>query len=492
MAVREYWIQLENHPWDTVPWNIDRQNGQIANPHPATRRLVSPVTGVARDVTMFRPLPEDALLLRRYTPNWAAPADQKANPWDLNEPDPTDQGTMGTIPGPTIEMNLGDTVLIHFRNLDLRAEKELNARVHSLHTHGLVYDSRYDGAFPITAPDPEQPVGDEAPLWASVGEFRYKRGDRVPPGATFTFVWHAPWPTNVGIFEYHDHSICDAVNVSRGAIGFVVVHDPAERDDVLIRSTDLPGGSPIGSPIVGWCLDAPTRVRTLPTSFGPNTVFPGAAGMAIDPAHLDIEFDYDLLHATIRPGSEPLCLPFFRDPPALAQHLILFHHLVGSTNDLINGRAFTGNTPTFVTGLATRNRFGVGAMGSDFHTFHLHGHRWVLQGPGGVGLRAIARYPQEVPVSQFEDVRTLGPSDSFQISVPQGSLFGAVFPGGGASGLGEWHLHCHVLEHMMNGMMSSFLVIRGGELALLPNGAPCGEKMSTPTRPPRGPMEMGS
>lgn len=492
MAVREYWIQLENHPWDTVPWNIDRQTGRVINPHPVTRRLVSPVTGVVRDVKMFRPLAEDALILRRYTPNWAAPADQKVNPWDLNEPDPTDRGTMGTIPGPTIEAELGDTVLIHFRNLDRREGKELNSRVHSLHTHGLVYDSRYDGAFPLAAPDPEQPVGNEAPLWESVGEFKYKRGDRVPPGATFTYVWHAAWPTNVGIFEYHDHSICDVVNISRGAIGFVVVHDPGERDDVVIRRSDLPDGSPTGSPIVQGCLYAPTRVPTLPNSFGPNTVFPGAAGVEINPADLDIKFDDDLLHATITPGTEPLCLPFFRNPPARAQHLILFHSLLGSPNDLLNGRAFIGNTPTFVTGLDTRNRFGVGAMGSDFHTFHLHGHRWVLQGPRGVSLRPMERNPQDIAVSQFEDVRTFGPSDSFQMSIPQGSFFGSVFPWGGASGLGEWHLHCHVLAHMMNGMMSSFMVIRGGELALLPNGAPCPESLSSTTSPTTGPMHMGS
>jgi hypothetical protein len=37
---------------------------------------------------MYKPLPNDALLLRRYTVNWAAPDDRKINPWDINEPDP--------------------------------------------------------------------------------------------------------------------------------------------------------------------------------------------------------------------------------------------------------------------------------------------------------------------------------------------------------------------------------------------------------------------
>ena len=40
--------------------------------------------------------------------------------------------------------------------------------------------------------------------------------------------------------------------------------------------------------------------------------------------------------------------------------------------------------------------------------------------------------------------------------------------------LGEWHMHCHVLNHMMTGMMGSLLIIKGGELAFgLPSGVPC-------------------
>src|SRR5262249_39580865 len=31
--------------------------------------------------------------------------------------------------------------------------------------------------------------------------------------------------------------------------------------------------------------------------------------------------------------------------------------------------------------------------------------------------------------------------------------------------IGEWHMHCHVLEHMMMGMMGSLLVVTGGTFA---------------------------
>ena len=66
----------------------------------------------------------DALIFRRYTPNWAAPDDRKVNPWDINELDPTDNGTMGTIPGPVIECSVDDSVTVHFRNMDMRTPQQ--------------------------------------------------------------------------------------------------------------------------------------------------------------------------------------------------------------------------------------------------------------------------------------------------------------------------------------------------------------------------------
>ena len=89
----EYWLQLENHWWDVSPNNIDRTAGlQIqaipGNAPPVVKTLTSPVTGVTTNHTMCKPLPEEALIIRRYTAGWAAPDDRKLNPWDLNEPDP--------------------------------------------------------------------------------------------------------------------------------------------------------------------------------------------------------------------------------------------------------------------------------------------------------------------------------------------------------------------------------------------------------------------
>ena len=130
----DIWIQLENRAWDVSPFNIDRVTGQSVAASPVPKVIVSPETGVTRTRNMWKPLAEDALILRRYTPNWAAPADRKVNPWDLNELDPTDNGTMGTIPGPVIECNLGETVTVHFRNKDARAGKTTYVSLHGLET----------------------------------------------------------------------------------------------------------------------------------------------------------------------------------------------------------------------------------------------------------------------------------------------------------------------------------------------------------------------
>src|SRR5260370_20733479 len=111
-------------------------------------------------------------------------------------------------------------------------------------------------------------------------------------------------------------------------------------------------------------------------------------------------------------------------------------------------------------------------MGSDFHTFHIHGHRWIIPGPDGTDLPTIQNSVQKRAVSQFEDTRVFGPANSFAFTVhedPGIPSFMRAEPS-----VGEWHMHCHVLNHMMTGMMGSLLVIRGGEIVLeLPRGKPC-------------------
>ena len=79
---------------------------------------------------------------------------------------------------------------------------------------------------------------------------RYKQGIAFLPGGTFTYVWEARGPASAGVWSYHDHSICDMENVSLGAIGMIVVHNPADKEnEVKITADRLPDGSWTGSPV---------------------------------------------------------------------------------------------------------------------------------------------------------------------------------------------------------------------------------------------------
>jgi plastocyanin len=186
----------------------------------------------------------------------------------------------------------------------------------------------------------------------------------------------------------------------------------------------------------------------------------GEIALAINPALLQIK---------------GFCFPVFKKPPAQALYLFLFHELTGQPGMCINGRTYLGNTPSVVGGTSTRMKFGVVGMGNAFHTFHLHGHRWIVPGPSGTTQGAIQGSTQNHAVSQFEDTRTFGPANSFSFFI--NGATGSFMRAGGkgpAESKGEWHLHCHVLQHMMDGMMGSLLIVDEGDSAFLPIGTDCG------------------
>src|SRR5438105_4088400 len=95
----------------------------------------------------------------------------------------------------------------------------------------------------------------------------------------------------------------------------------------------------------------------------------------------------------------------------------------------IDGRAFVGNTPVFRAKVGQLVQWDVMAMGSDFHTFHVHGHRWMT--PGGVS----------------RDTQTVGPAESFRIQWREDAP-------------GTWLYHCHVEDHMAHGMIGIYRVSR--------------------------------
>ncbi|CAL1241181.1 multicopper oxidase domain-containing protein [Candidatus Methylocalor cossyra] len=102
-------------------------------------------------------------------------------------------------------------------------------------------------------------------------------------------------------------------------------------------------------------------------------------------------------------------------------------------NHLANGKQFPlWTNPTLGARQGEKIRFHVLGMGTAFHTFHLHGHRWLTPG-----------------TTELIDTVNIGPL----------SRHAFVVEAGEGVGPGEWHYHCHVAQHMQSGMMGDFRVV---------------------------------
>ncbi|GAA5145520.1 multicopper oxidase domain-containing protein [Nocardioides marinquilinus] len=82
------------------------------------------------------------------------------------------------------------------------------------------------------------------------------------------------------------------------------------------------------------------------------------------------------------------------------------------------------------------------ALGSELHTWHLHGHTWA---DNRTGVLADVPWADDVAVI---DNKTIGPGDSFGFQVIAGDM----------SGPGHWMLHCHLQTHSDMGMVTFFHV----------------------------------
>lgn len=120
-------------------------------------------------------------------------------------------------------------------------------------------------------------------------------------------------------------------------------------------------------------------------------------------------------------------------PVADVENVLVMHDLYADTVpglvqdfDCFNGYAFLGNTPTFHARVGQRVRWRVIALGKEFHAFHLHGHRWQSGG-------------------RFVDTEVVGPATSLTLDYVEDKP-------------GEWLYHCHVVDHMMGGMVGYYVV----------------------------------
>lgn len=278
---REYWVGAVPATWNFVPNGRNAIEGQTYTAAETTIRTV---------------------LFREFSRGW-----RKLLP-------PERPQTHGFL-GPLIRADVGDRILVHFRNMD-----DEFGRPHSMHFHGVHYDVASDGSF--------------VPLHSGPG-------GNVRPGETFTYELTAG-RDSVGAWPYHDHSPSMMDSIRGGLYGALSIRDPRKRR----------------------------------------------------PRH---EFTV-----------------FFGE-----------HHGFMT----INGRAFVGNTPVFRAKVGDLVQWNVLTLGDQFHTFHIHGHRW-RQRDGA-----------------FVDTRTVGPAESFSVRFREDAP-------------GTWLYHCHVESHMVQGMIGLYRVDR--------------------------------
>lgn len=180
----------------------------------------------------------------------------------------------GQIPGPTIDVRLGDTIVVTLTNrieetlstipgVDAQTRERLAASAASFHIHGQAIPASMDGvdAHPGTR------------LVRSVAE----------PGGSFTYRMRAAFP---GTWHYHDHVLGfdGGEGIARGLYGSVVVRNGGEPQPATVLDMHLldagvnggrglPGEVPAGAPfdVVVVGLDSAIWIVT----FGDQTLVVG-------------------------------------------------------------------------------------------------------------------------------------------------------------------------------------------------------------------------
>ena len=121
------------------------------------------------------------------------------------------------------------------------------------------------------------------------------------------------------------------------------------------------------------------------------------------------------------------------EPVPDREYVLAFHSFLPPATGLrraffcVNGRSFTGVTPNMTARVGDDVQMHIFGIDNDFHTFHIHGHRW--EEPGG----------------NVVDNKTFGPGDSFGVRFTEDNP-------------GHWLYHCHVFSHLHDGMSGWYFV----------------------------------
>lgn len=202
-------------------------------------------------------------------------------------------------------------------------------------------------------------------------------GTMIQVGQSYTYEWQVR-PNSVGTWVYHDHSSPQMSDPGGSGSGDEDDGDGGDGGDENSGSMQMELGASLG--LFGFLVLTDGSVTPVDREF--------------------FTFLHDMYQS---------------DVPVLSQDF-----------DCFNGNAFVGNTPTLQARVGDKVRWHIGALGTEFHAFHVHGHRWSYGG-------------------SFTDTMMLGPSVATSFEFTEDNP-------------GRWLYHCHVGDHMMGGMSGLYVV----------------------------------
>lgn len=153
----------------------------------------------------------------------------------------------GRIPGPTLRLNVGDTVIVRLVNeLDHPA---------GIHWHGIELANSADGTEVTQNP--------------AVAKFATPPTPPAPAGGTYLYKFKVPRP---GLYWYHPHHHHSTNRVFRGLYGMIIVADPNEA--ALVAAGVIPGPADTRQLVLSDITVCKAPGMNLPTYVDPMTLPP--------------------------------------------------------------------------------------------------------------------------------------------------------------------------------------------------------------------------
>lgn len=387
-------------------------------------------------------------------------------------------GSPVRVPGPTLEANQGDTIVVHFRNaLPVPT---------TVHWHGLRLPAGADGS--TSTQDPIQPGGTyEARFVAGdAGTFWYHphvhADEQIERGLQAAFIVHEPEPVEAAadrVLILDDVKLeatgrlsttTDALDVMLGRQGNVLLVNGLNHPRLSTRPgarerwrfidsangryfrLHMPGRS---FQVIAWdggLLEAPYQTDELLIAPGERYEVLVEPGAELETLH------YDRGHEVPDPGPKALFsvdvagdpvapLPAYAGGGGTAARALVSpstpvrRAVLREQDDeaglrfLINDQAWPFNTPVMVE-TGTTEIWEVENNSDMDHPFHIHGLFFEILDVGGRPPIAIGA----------KDTLNIPQHQTARLAVRYGAL-------------GMWMFHCHILEHAERGMMGVLMVM---------------------------------